>query len=189
MLVILFPGTIIHELSHFLVATILRVQTGNLTVFPSVEDDGEVKAGKLYLADCDPFRLSVIGLAPILIGLILIYALGKFFSPNNFQLPTTNYQLLTAFAICYLLFAISITMFSSKKDLTGVIIAGPIILVVIISLYFVGVRVFLENNLLQKMEVILKDLNFFLLATAVLDYLVFLVLAVTFSLGKKILLK
>ncbi len=183
LLILLLPGTIIHELSHFLVATMLRVPTGELTVIPSIED-GEVKAGKLFLGDTDPFRLSVIGLAPIIIGLVLIYIIGKIFLHGFPQLPITDYQL---FISIYLLITISLTMFSSKKDLQGLLIAGPIILLIIISLYLVGVRVFLENNLLQKIEAILKYLNYYLLITAVLNYLVFLVLTINLSLCQKIL--
>lgn len=207
LIVLLLPGTIIHELAHFLIATILRVPTGELTVFPTIEKSGpssakasagiEIKAGRLFLGDTDPFRLSLIGLAPILIGLVLIYSLGKLFIPNNFQLPTINYPaspaggqpitIILLFVICYMLNVISLTMFSSKKDMQGLIIAGPICLLIIIALYFVGVRIFLENNLLQKMEIILKDLNFYLLVTAVLNYLVFLILTINLALCSRFL--
>ena len=186
LVVLLLPGTLIHELAHFLVATILRVPTGELTVIPSIEKNGEVKAGRLFLGDTDPFRLSLIGLAPILIGLFLIYLFGKLFVPYFFQLQTTNHQLIIILGI-YLLFVVSLTMFSSKKDMQGLVITGPISLIFIIALYFVGVRVFLENNLLQKIESILKDLNYYLLITAVINYLVFLILTINLALWSRFL--
>ncbi len=185
LIILLLPGTIIHELSHFLIATILRVPVGELTVIPTIEKDGEVKAGKLYLGDTDPFRLSLIGLAPMIIGMILIYILGKVTIPIYNSLLTTNYQLTTILGL-YFLFITSLTMFSSKKDMQGLIIAGPISLILIIALYFVGVRVFLENNLWQKIEMVLRDLNYYLLITAILNYLVFLFLSINLSLWQKL---
>lgn len=189
LIVLLLPGTIIHELSHFLMATILRVQTGELTVFPAIEND-EVKAGKLFLGQTDPFRLTIIGLAPILIGLFLIYILCKLFIPDFSYLITHNSQPTTSimsFVICYLLFVISITMFSSKKDLQGLIISLPIVVLIFGGLYFAGVRVFLENNLLWKIEAFMSNLNFYLLLTVIIDLSIFLLLSGNLFLWQKIL--
>ena len=69
---IFLPGTLIHEVSHWIIATVLRVPTGELSIFPKVKDNGEIQAGKLEIAQTDPFRHALIGLAPMLVGLILI---------------------------------------------------------------------------------------------------------------------
>lgn len=183
---ILLPGTIIHEVSHFLIATILRVPTGELTVVPTIEEDGEVKAGKLFLGATDPFRLSLIGLAPMIIGLAIIYIIGKVAIPNINSLLTTNYQLLTIFGL-YLLIIMSITMFSSKKDMQGFLIAGPVTLILIFALYYVGVRVFLDKTLITKLISFLSELNYYLVITAILNFLIFLILSTNLYLWKKIL--
>lgn len=183
---ILLPGTIIHEVSHFLIATILRVPTGELTVVPTIEEDGEVKAGKLFLEATDPFRLSLIGLAPMIIGLAIIYIIGKVAIPNINSLLTTNYQLLTIFGL-YLLIIMSITMFSSKKDMQGFLIAGPVTLILIFALYYVGVRVFLDKTLITKLISFLSELNYYLVITAILNFLIFLILSTNLYLWKKIL--
>ncbi len=180
---VLLPGTIIHELSHFLAATLLRVQTGELSILPEIEKSGEVKAGKLMLGASDPFRHSIIGLAPVFTGIILIYITGRLFF-TNFQLPAFNFQLI--FGI-YLLFIVSITMFSSKKDIESLIISGPIIILVFISLYVVGVRIFLDESLFRKLDFLLSDINRFLFIATFSDYLILILLTLNNTLIEKIL--
>lgn len=186
LIILLLPGTIIHELSHFLIATILRVPTGELTVIPSIEKD-EVKAGKLFLGQTDPFRFSLIGLAPIIIGLFLIYLVGKSFIPSANELTTIFSSPFLLFVICYLLFVISLTMFFSKKDLEGLKFAIPIILIFLISLHIIGVRIFLDKPLITRVELFLSDLNYNLVITTIIDYLVFLILSTNLYLWQKIL--
>lgn len=176
LVVLLLPGTIIHELSHFIVATILRVPTGELSVIPTVENN-EIKAGGLFLGQTDPFRLSLVGLSPIIVGLFLIYLAGKSFpfTPGVRQLadqpPQGWFAALPIFVIFYLLFTISITMFSSKKDAESLKIAIPIILLLFISLYLIGIRirVFFEGDLLNKIAAVLSDLNYYLFITSVIN--------------------
>ncbi|MBI5452461.1 hypothetical protein HY945_03285 [Candidatus Gottesmanbacteria bacterium] len=182
----LLPGTIIHEFSHLIIATLLRVPTGELTILPTIEKNGEVRAGRLMLGKSDPFRHSLIGLAPMIIGLTLIYLVGKLFIPNLNLLTTHNSQLTTIFGF-YLLFITSITMFSSKKDLESLIISIPITILAIFSLYIIGVRVFLERDLVEKASSLLADLNYFLLLTAAVDYLIFFFLSLIIYLLQKIL--
>lgn len=191
---IILPGTIIHELSHFLMATILRVPTGTLSVFPTIEENGETRAGKLMLGKVDPFRQTIVGLAPMIIGLVLIYLLGKTFSPylllfsftpgESIRLPQGWFAL---FALCYLLFITSITMFSSRKDLESLIIVGPIILLILTSLHIVGIRIFFDNQLIEKANLILMDLNRFLLVTAIINLFVFSLLNLLLIFWQKIL--
>jgi hypothetical protein len=175
----ILPGTIIHEISHFVIASILRVPTGELSVIPTVEKGKQVRAGKLSLGKSDPFRLSLIGLAPIFIGLILIYLIGKFF--------LSAFSPFLLFAIYYLLFTISITMFSSKKDLVSLWITLPVTFLLLTSLYLIGVRLFLEENFIQKANAIASGLNYYLLITTIIDYFILIILSINNYLWKKIL--
>ncbi len=181
---ILLPGTIIHELSHFLFASILRVPTGELSVIPTIDEKtGQVKAGKLEIGKVDPFRYAIVGLAPTIIGIFLIYVSGKLFFPQ--QLAVNNY-LLTTIGV-YLLFIISATMFSSNKDMESLKIALPITCLIILSLYFIGLRLSLTSTLIIKIESLLKELNGYLLTSAVVNFLVFLILVINLKLWQKIL--
>lgn len=167
---ILLPGTAVHELSHFLVASILRVPTGQITIFPIFEKNGEVKAGKIEIGQADPFRLSVIGLAPMIVGLILLYITGRVFFTGLSQILNTKYLILNTLGI-YLLFTISLTMFSSKKDLKSLLIAGPVILLIATSLYLTGVKIIFTDELMTKIVTVLSDLNFYLILTTIINFL------------------
>lgn len=176
---LLLPGTIVHELSHFFAATILRIPTGTLTVFPYVEKGDnrfEVKSGALEIGKTDPFRRSLVGLAPIVSGLIIIFFIGKTLLPSidsilHFQLSIIHYLSF------YFLFAVSSMMFSSKKDLESLIIALPLVLLISASLYIIGVRIFFEENLTKTISAIISRLNTYLLLANCLDYLILLMIS------------
>lgn len=187
LLIFQLPGTIIHELSHFIMASILRVPTRELTIIPKVEENGEVKAGRLIYDSVDPVRQILIGLAPMIIGLIIIYLIGKFLLPNQLSLrQLADYQL-SIFLGFYLLFITSFTMFSSKKDIESLIIVGPLMIMIILSLYITGVRVYFEKSLIDKITLILTDLNFYLLLAVIINSLVFLGLSTNLYFWQKIL--
>ena len=74
---IFLPGTIIHELSHWIVAEILQVKTGEISIFPDAESGGEQRLGSVATERSDPFRGFLIGLAPFLSGLAILTVLGR----------------------------------------------------------------------------------------------------------------
>ena len=74
---LLYPGTIIHELSHLFTAEILGVRTGKLTLVPESLDTRDIHAGSVEIAHTDPFRRAIIGLAPFFVGLIALFGLSS----------------------------------------------------------------------------------------------------------------
>src|SRR5512137_1717536 len=74
----LLPGVALHELSHALVARLLRVQTANLTVVPRRQTDGHVRLGSVQVERVDAIRGSLIGLAPLLAGSLTILLIIRF---------------------------------------------------------------------------------------------------------------
>ncbi|MBI2611583.1 hypothetical protein HYW54_02435 [Candidatus Gottesmanbacteria bacterium] len=188
LLIFLLPGTIIHELSHFIVSTILFVPVGKISILPKIEDlparpaggpagrQGEiVKAGSMHHADTDIVRRTAIGLAPIIIGLILIYLIGQLFLINfSFQL---NPSRLTLYAfISYLLSLISLSMFSSKKDLETTWFLAPILIIAVLSLYVAGFRLNATKDLQSAITHLLSRLNTYLFITAAINLIVFFAL-------------
>lgn len=161
---LLFPGTVIHELSHLFIAEILQVRTGKLSLIPEKINEEHIQAGSVEVQKTDPFRRSIIGLAPIFVGVITItllsiqltglipaltVQLNAFQSTISGTTPFTIYPSTIIFLLLgYLLFAISNNMFSSKEDLEGV---PPVIIffgLVIAASYAVGFRVNLAGNIL-----------------------------------------
>ena len=180
----LLPGTIVHELSHFFTALLLRVPTGRLSIFPSIgpapspdagRDEGEIRAGHLEIARTGPIRHTIIGVAPMFVGLLFIYTIGHFFFQS--LLSINNYQLTIINIIgIYLLFVVSTTMFSSKADMRSFIFVAPVIILLVTAVYLAGVRVTFTQNLQELMIVGAKKLNFSLAQVGIIDTAVFLLL-------------
>lgn len=73
--VIFLPGTIVHELSHWLVAHLLGVRAGRLEIWPR-RQKGAVWLGSVQIGRADPLRSSLIGLAPLITGSCVVAAIG-----------------------------------------------------------------------------------------------------------------
>lgn len=71
-----FPGVALHEVSHFLMARILRVRTGRFSLLPQVLPNGTLRLGYVETAQTDIFRDALIGTAPLLTGGLAIAYLG-----------------------------------------------------------------------------------------------------------------
>ncbi len=158
-----------------------------------------MKAGKLMLGTSDPFRHSLIGLAPIFSGLAIIYFIGKFFSSfhilfsftpgESIRLPQGWFAAFLLFAIFYLLFTVSVTMFSSRKDIESVIIVLPILIFILFALNYFGVKIVLENKLLENISLILKEINIYLLLMVIINTLVSIIFSLNLWCVGKILNK
>ncbi|MDQ5900542.1 MAG: hypothetical protein QG600_120 [Patescibacteria group bacterium] len=134
-----FPGTFVHEVSHYLMAKLLFVPAGNMTLLPKIEDDG-VRLGSVMIGKSDPIRRLFIGVAPFLIGTSII--LTTLFIAEEYQLWNNFFYILLTILV---LFQITNTMFSSKKDLEGAVWFVIIISAITIVLYLTGARVSLSD--------------------------------------------
>lgn len=124
---IFFPGVVVHELAHLLVANILFVKTGEIEFVPQITKHG-VKLGSVVITKTDPVRRMFIGVAPVFVGLLLVIGIAYFFIQSSL--------IIQAFQL-YALFVVSNTMFSSYKDMEGVL---EIIIVAVIfaGIYFIA---------------------------------------------------
>jgi hypothetical protein len=72
---VLFPGVLLHELSHWLTATLLGIRTGKFSLLPQRQKDGSITLGYVeYYKDSGlgPIRESLVGGAPLLTGTAVI---------------------------------------------------------------------------------------------------------------------
>lgn len=74
---LLLPGTLLHEMSHWLAARLLGVRTGRLSLGPRPAGGGVVRFGALEYVRPDPVRESLIGLAPLLSGSAVVLLLAR----------------------------------------------------------------------------------------------------------------
>ena len=75
--VLLLPGILIHELSHWLAAKLLGVRTGKISLWPSKGRGNQMRMGSVRVARTDPFRSSLIGVAPLVSGCLAILIIGQ----------------------------------------------------------------------------------------------------------------
>ena len=61
------PGTLAHELSHYLVALVLGLRPSGLCAIPVEQADGTWRLGQVTLDGAKPLRASVAALAPLLL--------------------------------------------------------------------------------------------------------------------------
>jgi hypothetical protein len=128
--ILFFPGVLLHESSHYLMAKLLRVRTGRVSLLPRALGGGKLQMGFVEVAASDPLRETLIGAAPLIAGgLFTAFAglvrLGLLELWNRYALgglPAAS-AALPALAErpdfwlwLYLTFVISSTMFPSAAD-------------------------------------------------------------------------
>src|SRR3989338_4683197 len=175
MAILFLPGTVVHELSHLMMALVLRVPTGPLSIWPAFEkeEDGKevkVKVGHIMVAKTSPFKLTLIGVAPMIVGLTIIYFVGFYTRGENFQFTPR------VIIMIYILFVTSTSMFSSKQDLKSLLITLPVAILIMAAIYLSGVKIMIEGNLIDVLRKILVDLNRSLILTVGIDCAVLVIL-------------
>jgi hypothetical protein len=131
--VVLFPGVMLHEASHWLAATLLGVRTGGMSLLPRRQPDGTLQLGYVEYykgPSVGPIRESLIGAAPLVAGVAVILLIGqRVFGVTRLAeaiqtgdvtiLVDAMAQLLATPNVLvwlYLLFAVSSAMLPSKSD-------------------------------------------------------------------------
>lgn len=183
--IIFLPGTIIHELSHLLTAGIMMVHVGEISVLPEVKEGG-VKLGSVEIGKVDPVRLSIVGVAPVLVGLAIILGITYFAQISQ------NLTWWQAILGLYLIFEVANTMFSSKRDLEGtigfVVAVGLVTLLIIIAFYFwkplltQNFWVYLTSLNWEPVSSFFKLSSLYILVPLILDLLIILI---TYPITKK----
>jgi len=161
------PGTIIHELSHMLIAEVLRVKTGQFNFTPQItSEEKRIRVGSLQVAKTDPIRRTLIGLAPAIVGLVIIFYLtNSLLFPLTSQLTIKQFsnsainQFLLLAVYCYSLFIISNTMFSSKKDLEAALFPLILFFLLTASLWMGNFHISLSQKAFNKLVLFFKTLN------------------------------
>lgn len=177
--VIFLPGTIIHELAHLLFAGVMLVRVGELNVIPEIEGES-VKLGSVQIGHTDPFRRTIIGVAPVLLGMILIFALFVLVKIG----VSPWWQILLGL---YFIFQIGNTMFSSKKDIEGsllfIILTLALAVIVFVAVYFLAPSLLTELNKINFDFAVpfFKQAAIYLIIPLSLDLLIILLTKLTFK--------
>ena len=172
--IMFLPGTLVHELAHLLVAGVLLVPVGDISLMPEIKEEG-VKLGHVEIQKTDFFRRALIGFAPVFIGLAVLVGGVYFLNQQFFQ--KGDYPIWLTITMFYLVVVIGNTMFSSRKDLEGTLSFVVLIIAVLGATYLLGFKdffVFLRNNLIDNQSSFYRSLALFLAVPVIGDILVYI---------------
>jgi hypothetical protein len=151
--VVVLPGVVVHELSHWLMAKLLRVRVSWPKIGPVRKGRSRrVSLGSVRVANADPVRTSLIGVAPLLGGSAVILLIGNLVLGVG-ELATAVAGKGAAGVLeglgqamrvpdfwlwLYLIFAVSNAMLPSESDMVPVrpvliFLAGVVVVVLIIA--------------------------------------------------------
>ena len=175
---IFLPGTIVHELAHLFTAEILRVPTGDISFTPEIRKNhlgkAEIRVGHVTHAATDPIRTFLIGIAPFFWGIGILTLIVWLFQYFWGQFSDIKQQILLVIGIGYLLFAVSNSMFTSKKDMEGSEYFLPVMIFLLIAAYIAGIRFNLTGQSLKITQQLLTGLSQALGVVLVVNTLIFL---------------
>jgi hypothetical protein len=172
MSILFLPGTFIHEISHFLTALILLVPVRQIELLPKVEE-GKVVMGRVPIAKVDFVRRTLVGTAPLFVGLGVIFATIFFITSEGF-LTNPFYT----FLVGYLVFEAGNTMYLSKKDVEGLWVSIVVFGLIFAALYFIGFRISQESFLFgERAMSLVKTANIYLAVPILIDFLLLLVMS------------
>lgn len=150
------PGTFIHELSHAITAIFLGAKLKSFSIWPKFENN-TIKLGYAEVTKLDTFRNTLIGISPLIFGIIINYFLIEMFIGASLNLK---------FLYFYFIFQISNSMFLSESDVKELKYLS-LILIIIFSILYILDLYYLKINLI--INFIQKD--FFVLELKSLIYL------------------
>ena len=127
--IILLPGVVLHEFSHYLSAKLLGVRVRKVSLGPNVRGNN-LQMGAVVVDKPDFMRGLLIGMAPLVMGVIVIVLIGhRIFDVGAviqaarasdggamLQAVRAAFEVRDAWIWFYLLFAISNTMLPSEAD-------------------------------------------------------------------------
>lgn len=170
--ILFLPGVILHEGGHFLMATILGVRTGRISLIPKAMPDGKLKLGYVETYQVDFLRAALIGVAPLISGGIVVsllgssklglISLGEQLLGGQLDQVIANIKILPAmpdfWVWFYLVFVISSTMLPSTSDRRAWLPLGIAIGLLIGLAAFAGAGPWLAQNLAPIVNRTLRSL-------------------------------
>ncbi len=143
---LLFPGVLLHELSHWLAALFLGVRRYRFAMWPQ-RSGGQIRLGAVQVAEVDPLRMSLIGAAPLGTGLLVLALIGGRWSgapASGIALWGSAWEMLRSLPQrewgwlgFYLLFAVGNAMWPSPSDRAAWpaigVLAGLLILLLLLA--------------------------------------------------------
>ncbi len=167
-----FPGVLLHEISHYLMARLLGVRTGRFSVMPQLVQGDRLVFGYVEVASSSLLKDALIGVAPFLTGSLFVGYVGlvrleltalwdslaggdgeAFFNAFSTLLAQPDFWLWF-----YLAFAVSSTMLPSPSDRRAWLPLGLIVLLLLGLALWAGVMPWLLEILGGPLSAALRSL-------------------------------
>jgi hypothetical protein len=160
---IFLPGTIIHELAHYLMATILMLKVREVKILPELQDN-YIRLGSVSYEKKDVFRSIIVGLAPLFIILVFFGVIARF---GIF--PSTS--IIINILLAYVIFSVSSSMFSSAKDLQDLVFVIPLLIIIAGIIYVSGIKVeiLLSSKAADILTSFISSVNSYLLLSVIIN--------------------
>lgn len=169
---VFLPGTIIHEVSHLLLAAATGAKAGNVVIFPEFIADNfpkkgaprEIKLGSVMVQKMNPVQGFFVGLAPLFSGLALLVWLA-----SKIQLNLQNgVSYLLALQV-YFFFVIANSLFPSWADIKHTLPLTSIMISLGILAWLLGLNILVSPQ--SQIWSLLDSLQNALAASVVLNLL------------------
>lgn len=170
---VVFPGVVVHEAAHLLAAFVLRVRILRADLF-RFRRAGDSRQGEVIVERVDPLRMSMIGAAPLLLGIPLVLWLLSMLPvpPLGLQwdvVPGRVSREPLHWIGLYLVWAISNTMFPSSSDRAAWWVVGVAASVAVVLVVLTGQRLSIPEHLQASVLEAAARLTSGLLPVLILD--------------------
>lgn len=169
--ILFFPGVVLHEFSHFIMAKILFVRTRGFSIIPKMMPQGYLRMGYVEVAESDIVRDALIGAAPLILGnlvvayiaiyrlhLIPLWDVLRNGQMDLFWMGITVLPKVPDFALWfYLTFAISSTMLPSQSDRHAWLPVAVSVVVLFALALFAGAGGWMMTNLAPSLNAFLRS--------------------------------
>ncbi len=186
--ILLLPGVFLHEISHLLMAIILRVPVKKISLLPEVNKKGKIRLGYVQTLKTDIVRDSLIGLAPLIFGLVAVAFIGSSqlgltnlvglpyeSNLNAFWVSLINLPKMTDFSLwLYLAFAISTTMIPSEADRQSWKLIILVMAIILALVFISGLGGWMVENMYPFLNRWLMSISFVLMVSVCVHILIFI---------------
>lgn len=183
------PGVFIHETAHWTVARLLGLKTGKFRVWPKRQGK-YIGLGSVSVESRDPIRDSLVGVAPLLVGTVLVTIIGSiiFNTPQVSAYLADGNWLGAVIAFqrelnrpsgliwAYLLFTIANAMMPSASDREPILPVLAYAALAIIAYIILGLPLQGAAVMMQGIAPTLANLSSALLFVIVLDIVILAIL-------------
>lgn len=175
-----------HEVSHWLIATLLGVRTGRFSVWPQAQPDGTLRLGYVETEKIDFMREALIGAAPLIVGGLLVslggltrlnlgavgLALGRADLLAAFEAARSSLSNSDAWVWLYVIFTVSNSMLPSASDRRAWPFVALLLILLGSVLFYAGFGPLVAQSLVEPVERAVRAMAVVFTITVGVDLLV-----------------